>query len=404
MQRAGGAMVLAFCLIARCAMAGDEFSVAGAVDVRWVHATGDASFLNGGLGTLRFDAEHDDLRFGRAFLAPNLRVSDIVTLHAVVDAYGDHDRNPVDLNEAWAEIRPFPTNSIRWQARIGAFHMPISLENRGIGWTDVYSITPSALNTWLGEEFRTIGAEVGARWLGASSGYLGDVGFVAALYAWNDPAGVLLADRGWALTDRPSTLFGGLGRPPITFYHEIDGKPGYYAGLTWRHHDRLEMRALHYDNRADPGASTPAGGAAWLTKFWSFGARFEPAGPWTFIAQYLDGSTAVGSNAEPYEQFRMKFRTAFALTSFEWHRERWTARFDHFGTHQSSGFYDDAVNESGHAWTAAWSHDLGSQWQATAEWIRVFSRFPPRSEYAILPAQLETQVQLAIRYRFGTGD
>lgn len=154
------------------------------------------------------------MRVGRAFLARSLRVSDIVTLRAVIDAYGDHDRNPIDLSEAWAEIRPFPSHSIRWQARIGAFHMPVSLENRATGWSDVYSITPSALNAWTGEEFRTIGAEVQARWLGASSGYLGDIAAVGAVYAWNDAAGALLADRGFALTDRPSTLFGGLGRPP----------------------------------------------------------------------------------------------------------------------------------------------------------------------------------------------
>ena len=41
----------------------------GLIDVRWVHASGDASFLDGGLGNLRFDSDHEDLRLGRAFLA-----------------------------------------------------------------------------------------------------------------------------------------------------------------------------------------------------------------------------------------------------------------------------------------------------------------------------------------------
>ena len=148
------------------------------------------SFLNGGLGILRFDPEHEDCRTG-----PGVSRSDLAhhryrdRLHAVVDAYGDHDRNPVDLSEFYLDVRPFPTSAVRWRARIGAFFMPVSLENRGTGWTDVYSITPSALNTWIGEEFRTIGAEIEARWLGASSGYLGDVALVGAAYGWNDPAG-----------------------------------------------------------------------------------------------------------------------------------------------------------------------------------------------------------------------
>lgn len=391
---------LALFLLSSMASASDEFTVAGALDVRSLQATGETSYLNGGWGVLRFDPGHEDLRVGRAFLAPSLRVSDIVTLRAVIDAYGDHDRNPIDLSEAWVEIRPFPIHSIRWQARVGAFHMPVSLENRATGWSDVYSITPSALNTWTGEEFRTIGAEVQARWLGASSGYLGDISAVGAVYAWNDPAGALLADRGFALTDRPSTLFGGLGRPPITFYHEIDRKPGYYGGLTWRHHDRLEVRALRYDNRADPGASTAAGGGAWLTQFWSFGARLEPTAHWTFVAQYLDGSTASGSNSDAYDQFRMKYHAVFGLASFEWQRERLTIRFDQFGTFQTSGFDGPASDESGHAWTAAWIHDLGGNWEAAAEWIHVFSRFPPRIEYGVTPELLETQAQLALRYRF----
>jgi hypothetical protein len=277
--------------------------------------------------------------------------------------------------------------------------MPVSMENRGTGWSDVYTITPAALNTWLGEEFRTLGAEFEARWLGASHGYLGDLALVAAAYGWNDPAGVVLAERGFALTDRPSTLFGGLGRPPVTLYHEIDRRPGYYAGVAWRHHDRLELRALRYDNRADPGAATAAGGGAWRTRFSSLGVRLEPAAPWTLIAQYLDGDTAIGPDSDPSAQFRMTYHAAFALASFEWRRERLTTRYDDFRTHQLSGFYGPPDDEAGHAWTFGWTHEIAEQWQLATEWIRVSSRFPPRAQYGMPPEMVESQVQLAIRYR-----
>ena len=213
--------------------------------------------------------------------------------------------------------------------------------------------------------------------------------------------GALVAERGFALTDRPSTLFGGLGRPPVTFYHEIDRKPGYYGGLAWRHHDRLEIRALRYDNRADPGKSTTAGGGAWRTRFSSFGARLEPSAHWTFIAQYLDGFTVIGSGADPYDQFRMNYHVAFGLASFECDHERFTARFDHFGTNQTSGFYGPPVDQRGHAWTAAWTHELGRDWQTVAEWIHVGSRFSPRAEYGEQPSVVQSQVQIAVRHRFG---
>jgi hypothetical protein len=381
------------------AAAQDSLTVNGDIDVRWVQASGVTSFLNGGLGLLRFDPDHEGIRLGRAFLAPNWRATDIVSVHAVIDAYDDyHERNAVDVSEFYVDVRPFPTGPIRWRARVGAFYMPVSLENRGIGWTSVYTITPSAVNTWIGEEFRTIGAEVEARWLGASSGYLGEVAVVAAAYGWNDPAGVLLASRGFGLTDRPSTLFGGLGRPPIEFYHEIDRKPGYYGGLSWKHHDWLEVRALRYDNHADPGAETDAGGYAWQTRFYSLGASVEPSEHWTLIAQYLNGNTAVGAGSQ---QFYMRFHADFALASFEWARERLTLRYDNFDTNQVSGFFfGPPSDETGHGWTLAWSHQSGEHWQFVAEWLRVASDFPPRIALGESAALVDSQFQLAARYRF----
>ena len=60
------------CLSAGISAAGDQLAVDGALDMRWVHATGEASYLDGGLGSLRFDSDHEDLRLGRAFMAARL--------------------------------------------------------------------------------------------------------------------------------------------------------------------------------------------------------------------------------------------------------------------------------------------------------------------------------------------
>ncbi len=399
-MRAGAALLCWLAMLgAPLAGAQDRLNVTGELDLRWVSADGTPSYLYGGDGLLRFDPQHEGLRLGHAMLDTRVRLSDILSAHAVAYAYDDQDRNLVDLSEAYVEARPFPSHSIRWDVRAGAFFMPVSLENRGTGWSDVYTITPSALNTWIGEEFRTIGTEVEARWLGASHGYLGDVALVGALYGWNDPAGVLIADRGFGLTDRPSTLFGGLGKPPEEYYHEVDDRPGYYAGLTWRHHDRLELRALYYDNLGDPGAYNSTA-SAWRTRFASVGARLEPDAAWTFIVQFLGGDTAIGPDSAGEDQFRMTYDAGFALASLEWRRERFTARFDDFRTHQSSGFYGAPRDDVGHAWTLGWMHEMGAGWLFAAEWIRVTSRFPPRVYDGVPAGLVESQLQLSARYRF----
>ncbi|HLW24937.1 MAG TPA: hypothetical protein VKT22_11315 [Steroidobacteraceae bacterium] len=374
----------------------DRLDVTGELDLRWVDSDASRSFLEGGLGALRYDSEHQGVRLGRAMLAPRLRLTDILTLHAVIVDYGDGSDNGVNMSELYLDLRPFPTSPVRWRVRTGAFFLPVSLENRGVGWSDVYTITPSALNTWIGDELRTIGTEVEARWLGASRNYDGDVSAVAGVYGWDDGAGAVLAERGFALTDRPSALFGGIGRPPYQPYREIDHRPGVYGGLSWRHHAWLEVRSLYYDNRADPAVYSGTRDYAWHTRFMSEGVRVEPTAHVTFIAQYLDGDTAVG----PGEAFRMPFHALFGLVSFEWGRERLTVRLDDFATHQTRGDFGPPSSGVGHAWTAGFTHRLGEHWQIAAEWIHLTSRFAPRIEYGPAVTPSESQTQVALRYRF----
>jgi len=391
------ASMLAFGPLA--AAAGDRLELTGLLDVRAVYTDADTSFLNGGSGRLRFDKNHDGLRLGRALLAAKFRVSDIWTVNVVGGSYGDYDKNPLDVTEAWLEARPYPTGSVRYRVRLGAFQLPASLENRSTGWTTPYSITPSAINTWLGEEIRIVGSEFEAKWLGATHNYDGDIAFTAGAYGWNDPAGALIADRGWALTDRQSTLWGGLARPRIEFIREVDHKPGYYAGLTWRHHDRLEIRALRYDNRADPGA-TSTDNIAWRTQFTSLGLRWEPDDHWTVIGQSLQGWTYVGGDANSEDQYAESFRSWFVLGSYGWNSDRITLRYDHFSTRQHSGFYGAPTNDDGHALVFAYLHDFDDHWQAVGEWQQVRSGFPPRVDAGEPETINESQIQLSIRYRF----
>jgi len=385
---------------AAAAPADERWSVDGLLDLRAVHAEGPPGYLYGGVNTVRFDSDHEGLRLGRASVDGRVQITDTVSASTVVDAYDDGDMNAVGVSEAFILWRPFPGNALRWRVKAGAFFLPASLEHRLAGWASPYTLSASSVNTWLGEEFRVLGTEIEARWLGASSGYRGDVGVSVGVFGWNEGAGVILADRGWALTDRPSLLFGHLGVQEYDLYYEVDRRPGAYAGLSWRHHERLEVRALRYDNRADPAAHNLGGDhQAWHTQFTTIGARWEPLDWLALLAQRLEGMTSIGPNGSD-GQFRMQYAAWYALASAEHGHERFSIRYDHLSTEQLSGFYGPLANEAGHALTAAWMHRLADHWELDAEWLRVVSDYPPRLAAGFAAAETDTQVQLAIRYRF----
>jgi hypothetical protein len=66
----------------------------------------------------------------------------------------------------------------------------------------------------------------------------------------------------------------------------------------------------------------------------------------------------------------------------------------------SGFFFGPPSDETGHGWTLAWSHQSGEHWQFVAEWLRVASDFPPRIALGESAALVESQFQLAARYRF----
>jgi hypothetical protein len=310
------------------------------LDARLVSSDGQQSFVNGGLGTLRYDHTQSGLRFGRARFALSESIGELWSLRLDATAWADHDRNPVDLTEAYLLFRPYPIAGYRLRIKAGAFYAPISLENRAPGWESPYTLSYSAINTWLGEELRTIGAEGQIDWLGTKTGHDVDVGLTGGVFGWNDPAGVALANRGFGLSDRQTTLFGRVGaanRPgltPMDLFYEIDHRAGYYVGIEGKYLDRVIVRALHYDNRADPAAYSPSIDTyAWQTRFNSVGARAESASGWTVIAQWLDGSTYI----EPHSlDLEWPFRARFAMLSRQLGQHRLSVRFDSFAIDSNS--------------------------------------------------------------------
>lgn len=80
------------------------------------------------------------------------------------DGIEPEQRTFVDVLETYVRYRPNSITPLRWSVKVGAFFSPISLENTEIGWTSYWTLTPYALNSWVGEELRTIGSEGQLDW------------------------------------------------------------------------------------------------------------------------------------------------------------------------------------------------------------------------------------------------
>lgn len=358
----------------------------------------------GGVGTTRFDEIHDGVRLGRFMIDVNGPLTETVRALVTFSATNDGDAHALDVTEAFLEWRPYPQGPWRFRTRVGAFYPSISLENRSVGWQSLYSLSPSALNSWLGEEMRAIGIETSATLVGAPDGRSYDVSVIGGIYGWNDPLGILIYQRGWAITDRQTVLFGGLPRPfyfsahdaRIEFFREIDDRPGVYVGAEWKRGQQV-VRALHYDNRGDPSISAGKE-SAWLTRFNSLGWRGELPSQTTLIVQGLKGDTAVGPSADGRGMLILDYWSYFALASQAFDVHRVSVRFDRMFTKSVRGADIFPSGQTAHAWTFAYLCDLNSNWQVGAEAVRLRGTVHQRALLGVPATATERIVQLALRY------
>ena len=390
---------------AACAAMAHATDWEASLDLRLVDADAERSYVKGGLGLTRFDNDDAPLQLGRARFAVTQPFGDTFGAHLDASIWDDHDAHLIGVTEAFLQYRPYPVDGYRLRVKAGAFYPPISLENRESGWESPYTISYSAINSWLATEVRTIGAEAQLEWLGTRLGHSIDLALTGAVYGWNDRVGVVLATDGFVFTDRQTPLGGRVGQPgspPLNGakpFVEVDGRPGLYAGAELRWLDRLTVRVLRYDNRADPTeVNTVSKVVAWDTRFTSAGARFESAGGWTYIAQWLDGDTTI----EPHGFYASwPFRSVYGLIARRFGRHTLAARYDYFCVDAHSIVEDGT--QSGHAVTLAYAFQMDAHWRVSLEWLRVSSDSYDRADLSgASPYATENQLQLSLRYALGS--
>ena len=377
------------------------------LDARLLTVNGPPPFIAGGLGTLRFGGDESGVRLGRARFAISQSLGEVLSVHLDASSWGDRDKTPVGLTEAYLQYRPYPRAGLRIRVKAGAFYAPISLENRLSGWESPYTLSYSAIDSWLAEEVRTLGAEGQLDWLGSRTGHDFDLGAVAGVFGWDDGAGAALAGGGFTLTDRQTVLWGRIGQPGVPPLHaaepfrQMDGNAGAYGGLEARYLDRVVLRFLRYDNNANPGAvDAVTHTVAWNTSFDSAGLRVDGGNGWTGIIQWLKGATYISPQGV-YE--RWPFRASYVLLSKRFGSQTLSARYDKFEVDDASAADgEDDGWQKGHAFTLAYIYQPGPRWRYTLEWLHAVSTSYNREEYEDGPPMAsQTQVQFAIRYALG---
>src|SRR4029077_2655356 len=113
-------------------------------------------------------------------------------------AQPDQEDRPIDVSQAYLSWRPTPTSATRFSARLGMYYPAVSLEHDAPVGGLTNTITPSAINSWIGEEVRVIGAEAGVAHEFEGGQRLA---LTLGIFGGDDTAGTLLTYRGWAMHD-----------------------------------------------------------------------------------------------------------------------------------------------------------------------------------------------------------
>jgi len=270
-------------------------------------------------GPLREEQVSSQVQLGIDWLPSPFVMAHVHLLGRSDDA--DARRGHFGIAEAYLDAN-FRPGGDRLRLRAGAFFLPTSRENVDALWEPAYTLTPSALNSWLGEELRPIGIDAAWTHRGLTAG--------ATVYRGNDTFGALPVARGWSLRDHWITLGEWIPVDPeyvTSVSAENDRRRGWSArGAwigTWTDTSAL-VQLTHIDNRAD-GLDYGA--------LFNWGTRFDivsgeyTKGDWTLAAESGWGPTFLIVEGTKYTT---DLRASYALISRRWARGRATIRGDLF--------------------------------------------------------------------------
>ena len=407
------AALLLLALLAATADA-QTFRLSGYVSARGVYTRSQPSWLEGGFGRLDTGA-----RTAMSSTSTNVDVAQIgadwtpaawVDLHvsgqARHDRIADNGPRAAGLIDAFVAVR-----AGGFQLRAGQFFLGTSRENRDNLWTSPYTINFSALNTWIGEEFRPVGAEL--EWHHSMANF-DTVTLAGTAFRNNDTMGALLGWRGWTIGNRLTVYNEVLPLPPLfslrdprffadqrrdgtkPFESDLDGRTGYAARIRYQRPERGSIQFAHVDNRGD--RREYRGEYAWQTRFDIIGADVRNDRGTSFAAEWCWGKTGMGFR--PDAVVDLTFYAAYVLVSQSYGDSRFTARIDAFGTSDRDRTNAETNTEHGRAWTLAWFYDIRPNVRAGLEFASVAAQRIAAAESGFDPNTDGRSLTIELRYRF----
>jgi hypothetical protein len=384
------------------AHAGEGEQLRGFIEFGAAVADGEDSWIDEGFGKTRFSGDEDIEGWARGILLwrPQLgwNLDGYVTLAA------DTQLNPVvDVIEAYVNYRGAPSQGWRLSGRAGVFYPPISLEHDGPAWTTTQTITPSAINSWISEEVKVVGAEASARRRFGEQ----ELTATLALFGYNDTSGTLLAFRGWALGDVMAGVSSEMELPQRSFAYQEDTRPtfelddriGYYAQVQYRPTQNVTTDLLFYDNRGDR-ISDSDGQTNWETRFLSFGARVAFDEDTRLLTQVMSGRTIWGYRTPLGYWVDVDFNAAYLLLARDIGSHRLSGRVDYFEIGDRSFADVDNNDEEGWAATAAYQIELSPTVRLAVEGMHISSDRPSRIDQGVDPDQDQSVLQTSVELSF----
>lgn len=332
----------------------------------------DPSWLRGDLG--HYETASKALHF-EGHLSYQYTFSPELHVHAHVQAQASAPRTSQDPF-GLVELDTRYTYDIDWANsmafRLGQFFLPTSMENIMPFWDTPYTVSFSALNSWIGEEFRPIGLDSVYRFH-ADAGQT--FSLAATAFAGNDSMGALLAYRGWSAGRVRSSLGEVLELPAIEsltnggifskqrddgtrpFGKDLDGRPGIALRAGWQQQGNV-LQLSYVDNRGDQ--EIHQGEYAWRTRFALLGGAWQLSEELELLGEAMQGNTRMGQGPAA----NVDFYAVYAMLSWKPDTMRYSLRLEGFSNEDKDQSPDN-------------NHDLGrritlaSVWQPDSEAWRV---------------------------------